>query len=315
MNALLFLTTAVILAFGTLSGADEVGRGVPSAVGTPWPSGVQVGEGPDGRTDFRISGLYGDRAKWGNDGNSVARRASQGVFGAGDSLWVDLATETAWLRTRKTRDELPALVDWLARWNGFIPTWEELLARDRASPAADPGLYRLLGRQDLRFDTGGLGFLQFIQAGDGAPEVVFTEGWHSDGRLLTCRIRTSWVNGDEVGFTTTRTDSTGSGKSAEMPVAAQLRLPDGRTVRAGFNSTTAHCRGEMKQALRICDANGLSIWKTESDLYGQCGVWAFDGNGDSIDELLVVTLEHGAAHVFAFGRSGGSQHTDPGHGH
>jgi len=295
---LVIFTVCLLLAVPITGGADVE----PDL----WPSLVEVYEHSGGRFCFGISGLYGDREQWSRNSNQINRMFDK--FTDSDSLYFELDNAIAWLYTRRNRETVPELIDWLASFNGIVPTWDELLARDQISHTYAFDNYQLLGRKDFEGPGSGLRHFGLCKVGDSSHVFRFYDNPYRGPLIGAYELRVSWTRDRNVDFTFAAVDSVTAAEvykheSDETPRLVKLRLAGGKSGIAKLNATTAHCKGEMQHALRVYDDSGHYYWSTETDLNGICSVWCRDFDGDGVDEILVLAQEHGRQHVLVFGNT------------
>ncbi len=281
--------------------ASSAGAGDPVE---QWPSSVSLLNETDNGNTFEIRGLYGNAAEWSRFSNRVARMFDK--FAATDSLVVDTQSGYAYLTTLQSRLELRELVDWLAQYTGYVPTWAELVARDNRSDNFDRSLYRLLCHYETRGLESGYRHCGAAVTYDGTVELRFYDNPHPAGSVRSYLLKVGWNRntGPTLDFSLadslSRKDLYALDDFTE-PAQSRLLLAEGAEGVVRLNESTAHCKGEMRYSLRVLDPTGLSVWAAEEDIYGRCGVWAADLSGNGEDEIVVMAHEHGRVHVFVYG--------------
>ncbi len=302
MKPRLVLNVAIWLVFLSLVSLTVAASRPPSDA--KCPSAVSlVTESGDSFT-YSIQGLYGDASKWSKFSNRVARMFEQ--FSATDSLVVDLQSGRAYLTTLRSHAELGELVDWLAQFTGYVPTWEELQARDSRSDSFERSRYKLLCHYETRAIRYGYWHCGTSVTDSGTVELHFYDNPQPPGTVGSYLLQIGWNNGTGPAVSFTLADSLSRADMYQLdgytePLQSLLVMSPGAEGVVRLNKATAHCKGEMRYSLRVYEAAGKSIWVAEEEIYGRCGVWAVDLNGDGEDEVVVMAHEHGRVHVFVYG--------------
>lgn len=271
----------------------------------PWPSLVEYRGQAGDRHVYGIRGLYKEESRWLRHTNKVARMFDQ--FTDTDSLAVDAESKTAWLVTRRNPETVSELIDWLSSFNSWVPTWAELLARDKLSPNADDRLFELVANREFKDTDRGLVFMNQVGE-ESAPFVLrFRSAFWQGERIPAYRLRVDHSPTEGYAFSLVSADSVAEEiaslyLSKPIQTEAIVGVSSGERGIARLNETASHCKCGMNQALRIYDEAGNCIWKAEGDIYGRAGVWAHDFDRDGVEELVVLSQMHSEPRVLVFER-------------